>query len=107
MCTAPLARLRGDLAGSPFPHALPGLLGIAPADQFLYGHATPLSPPPIVQAAPAPMLETDLLDDSDKSAVFCENAQPPFARPGQSAVKFDHWRGGGATAAPSRSGFGP
>ncbi|HYB25061.1 MAG TPA: amidohydrolase family protein [Solirubrobacteraceae bacterium] len=79
-----LARLYYDVAGTPFPHALRGLLGIAPAEQLLYGSDTPFTPNPAIQASAKALLETDLLDDNQKRGMFTDNAQPLLPRLAQS-----------------------
>ena len=77
---AALARLYYDLAGTPLPHGLPGLLGIAPAEQLLYGSDTPFTPPNSIHAAARALAETDVLNEHQKRGMFTDNAQPLFGR---------------------------
>ena len=72
---AALARLYYDLAGTPLPHGLPGLLRIASPDHLLFGSDTPFTPSPLIQAGVRELVETDVLDDDNKRAMFSENAQ--------------------------------
>ena len=80
-----LARLYYDLAGTPLPHNLSGLLAIAPADRLLYGSDTPFTPPNAIHATARALTQTELLDDTQKRGMFSENAQPLFGRLVQSA----------------------
>ena len=81
---AALARLYYDLAGTPLPHGLPGLLALAPAERLLYGSDTPFTPPNSIHAAAQALAETELLDEDQKRGMFTDNAQPLFGRLAQS-----------------------
>jgi predicted TIM-barrel fold metal-dependent hydrolase len=78
--SATLERLYYDLAGTPFPHGLPGLLGIAPAEHLLYGSDTPFTPSPSIRAAARALADTDLLDENQKRGMFSDNAQQLLGR---------------------------
>jgi predicted TIM-barrel fold metal-dependent hydrolase len=75
-----LARLYYDVAGFPFPHGLPGLLGIASTDRLLYASDTPFTSSPAIHSAAKALVETDLLDEDQKRGMFTDNAQPLLAR---------------------------
>jgi 6-methylsalicylate decarboxylase len=75
-----LGRLYYDLAGTPLPHTLAGLLAIAPAERLLYGSDTPFTPPNAIHATAQALAQTDLLDDTQKRGMFTDNAQPLFGR---------------------------
>lgn len=75
-----LARLYYDLAGTPLPHNLAGLVGIAPAEHLLYGSDTPFTPPNSIHGAARALAETELLDEDQKRGMFTDNAQPLFGR---------------------------
>ena len=81
---AALARLYYDLAGTPLPHGLPGLLALVPAERLLYGSDTPFTPPNSIHAAAQALAETELLDEDQKRGMFTDNAQPLFGRLAQS-----------------------
>jgi predicted TIM-barrel fold metal-dependent hydrolase len=76
---AALARLYYDLAGTPLPHGLQGLLRIAPADHLLYGSDTPFTPSKHIEAGARELVQTDVLDDDEKRGMFTENAQALLA----------------------------
>jgi predicted TIM-barrel fold metal-dependent hydrolase len=75
-----LARLHYDVAGTPLPRALPGLLAITSADQLLYASDTPFTPPNLIQAGARALLETDVLDDTQRRGLFSDNAEQLFPR---------------------------
>ena len=75
-----LARLHYDVAGAPLPHALPGLLAIASAEQLLYASDTPFTPPALIQAGARALLDTDVLDDTQRRGLFTNNAEQLFPR---------------------------
>jgi len=77
---AALRRLYYDLAGAPFPHALPGLLGIARADHLLYSSDTPFTPEPAIARATRAIAKTDLLDAEQKDGLFAGTARQLFPR---------------------------
>jgi predicted TIM-barrel fold metal-dependent hydrolase len=75
-----LARLHYDVAGAPLPHALPGLLAIASAERLLYASDTPFTPPNLIQAGARALLDTDVLDDTQRRGLFTDNAEQLFPR---------------------------
>jgi 6-methylsalicylate decarboxylase len=77
---AELARLYYDVAGTPFPHALRGLLGIARPDHLLYASDTPFTPAISIERAGRALVETDVLDEQQKAALLTTNAAPLFPR---------------------------
>jgi 6-methylsalicylate decarboxylase len=77
---ATLARLYYDLAGTPFPHSLRGLRGIAQVDHLLYASDTPFTPEDSIDRAARALVETDLLDEEQKAGLFSENARALFPR---------------------------
>jgi predicted TIM-barrel fold metal-dependent hydrolase len=77
---AALGRLYYDLAGAPFPHGLPGLLGIARADHLLYSSDTPFTPAPAIARATRAIATTDLLDTEQKDGLFAGTARRLFPR---------------------------
>jgi len=70
-----LARLHYDVAGKALPHGLPGLLAIASAERLLYASDTPFTPPNLIQADARALVETDVLDDSQRHGLFTDNAE--------------------------------
>ena len=68
------------MAGAPLPHALPGLLAIASAEQLLYASDTPFTPPALIQAGARALLDTDVLDDTQRRGLFTNNAEQLFPR---------------------------
>jgi hypothetical protein len=68
------------VAGTPLPHALPGLLAITSAEQLLYASDTPFTPSNAIQAGARALLETDVLDDTQTRALFTDNAKHLFPR---------------------------
>ncbi|HEY6654513.1 MAG TPA: amidohydrolase family protein [Solirubrobacterales bacterium] len=69
------ARLHYDVTGSALPHALPGLLTIASAERLLYASDTPFTPPNLIQADARALVETDVLDDSQRHELLTDNAE--------------------------------
>jgi 6-methylsalicylate decarboxylase len=70
-----LARLYYDLAGTPFPHSLGGLLGIANDEHLLYASDTPFTPAASILRAARAIVDTDLLDAQQKAGLFSGNAR--------------------------------
>jgi Uncharacterized protein conserved in bacteria (DUF2252)/Amidohydrolase len=88
-----LARLHYDVAGAPLPHALPGLLAITSAEQLLYASDTPFTPSNAIQAGARALLETDVLDDTQRRALFTDNAKQLFpASPDRRRDRRHPWR---------------
>jgi 6-methylsalicylate decarboxylase len=77
---ATLARLYYDLAGTPFPHGLRGLLGIAQVEHLLYASDTPFTPANLIERAAGALVDTDLLDEDQKAGLFSDNAAALFPR---------------------------
>jgi 6-methylsalicylate decarboxylase len=75
---ATLARLYYDLAGTPFPHSVRGLLGIAQVEHLLYASDTPFTPANSIDRAARALVETELLDEEQKARLFRENARALF-----------------------------
>jgi predicted TIM-barrel fold metal-dependent hydrolase len=69
-----LARLYYDLAGVPFPRALPALLNLVPASQVVYGSDYPFTPAPMVAALAEAIAGTGTLDAATRSGALRDNA---------------------------------
>jgi 6-methylsalicylate decarboxylase len=72
--------LHRHLTGTPLPHALPGLLAITSAERLLYASDTPFTPSDAIQAGARALVETDVLDDTQKRGLFTDNAKQLFTR---------------------------
>jgi hypothetical protein len=66
---ATLARLYYDLAGTPIPHSLRGLLGIAQVEHLLYASDTSFTPANLIERAVRALVETDVLDEEQKAGL--------------------------------------
>jgi predicted TIM-barrel fold metal-dependent hydrolase len=87
---ATLARLYYDLAGTPIPHSLRGLLGIAQVEHLLYASDTSFTPANLIERAARALVETDVLDEEQKAGLFSDNAAALFPRFAQAPTSSAH-----------------
>jgi predicted TIM-barrel fold metal-dependent hydrolase len=69
--------LRGmwfDVAGEPLPNALAALLRLVGSERIVYGSDLPFAPLALVERGAQRLVETDVLDDSQRQALMRDNA---------------------------------